>query len=131
MPVSQALEREAISQRTKAALGAAKQRGTQLGNPRWEDSIEGARTARNPVSLSPALLTIMQNHHAEGWTFRRIAAEMNALGLKTPRGANWYASTVRASLRPVDGQRTYELGNSPVGSSSSSAFQRRVRQDEH
>jgi DNA invertase Pin-like site-specific DNA recombinase len=118
-------EREAISQRTKAALGAAKQRGTQLGNPRWEDSIEGARTARNPVSLSHALLMIMQNHHAEGWTFRRIAAEMNALGLKTPRGANWYASTVRASLRPVGrGNGAYEPGSSPVGSSSSSAFQR-------
>jgi DNA invertase Pin-like site-specific DNA recombinase len=78
-------EREAISQRPKAALG----------------SIEGARTARNPVPVSPALLSIMQNRRIEGWTLRRIAAEMNALGLKTPRGADWYASTVRASLRPL------------------------------
>jgi DNA invertase Pin-like site-specific DNA recombinase len=92
-------EREAISQRTKAALGAAKQRGTQLGNPNWQDSIKEARSARNPVPLSPALLTIMQNRRTEGWTLRRIASEMNALGLKTPRGDDWYASTVRASLR--------------------------------
>jgi DNA invertase Pin-like site-specific DNA recombinase len=91
-------EREAISQRTKAALGAAKTRGTRLGNPRWENSIEEARTARNPIPLSPALLTIMQNRRTEGWSLRRIATEMNALGLKTPRGAGWHASTVRACL---------------------------------
>jgi DNA invertase Pin-like site-specific DNA recombinase len=94
-------EREAISQRTKAALGAAKQRGTQLGNPRWQDSIQEARSARNPVPLSPALLTIMQNRRAEGWALRRIASEMNELGLKTPRGDDWYASTVRACLHLV------------------------------
>jgi len=92
-------EREAISQRTKAALGAARTRGTRLGNPRWQDSIEEARLTKNPVPLSPSLLTIMQNHRAEGWTLRRIAAEMNALGLKTPRGAGWHASTVRACLQ--------------------------------
>jgi len=44
----------------KAAPGAAKQRGTQMGNPRWEDSIEAARNARNTVSLSAALLMIVQ-----------------------------------------------------------------------
>ena len=92
-------EREAISQRTKAALGAAKQRGTKLGNPHWRNSIEKARTARNPVPLSPALLAIMQNCRADGWALRKIAAEMNALGLKTPRGTGWYASTVRACLQ--------------------------------
>ncbi len=92
-------EREAISQRTKAALGAAKNRGTRLGNPRWQDSIENARDARKHVLVSPALLAIMQNHRAEGWPLRRIAAEMNALGLKTPRGAGWHASTVRACLQ--------------------------------
>lgn len=91
-------ERGAISQRTRAALGAAKQRGTRLGNPRWRESIGTARIARNPVPVSSALLTIMQNRRAEGWTLRRIAAEMNDLGLKTPRGAGWYASTVRACL---------------------------------
>ena len=71
-------EREA----TKAALGAAEQRGTQLGNPHWKGLIDGARTARNPMPLPPALLTILQIHHPEGLALRRIASEMNTLGLK-------------------------------------------------
>jgi hypothetical protein len=35
-----------ISQRTKGALDAARSRGTQLGNPRWAESIEAARKAK-------------------------------------------------------------------------------------
>ena len=99
-------EREAISQRTRAALGAAKQRGTRLGNPRWQNSIEEARIARNPVPPSPPLLTIMQNRRAEGWTLRQIAGELNALGLKTSRGAGWYASTIRACLQDTGSTTT-------------------------
>ena len=95
-------EREAISQRTKAALGAAKNRGARLGNPRWQDSIKSARNARKCVPVSPALLAIMHKHRAEGWSLRRIAAEMNTLGLKTPRESEWYASTVRACLLQSD-----------------------------
>ena len=37
------------------------------------------------MPISPALLSIMQRHRAEGWALRRIAAQMNALGLKTSR----------------------------------------------
>ena len=44
-------DREAISQRIKAAPGAAKRRVTRWGNPRWEHSIESARSARNPVPV--------------------------------------------------------------------------------
>jgi DNA invertase Pin-like site-specific DNA recombinase len=39
-------EREAISQRTKEALAAAKVRSVRLGNPRWTETIEATNTAR-------------------------------------------------------------------------------------
>jgi DNA invertase Pin-like site-specific DNA recombinase len=38
-------EAHAISERTNAALGELKARGTKLGNPRWQQSLEKARLA--------------------------------------------------------------------------------------
>ncbi len=91
-------EREAISQRTKAALQAAKVRGTRLGNPRWQESIGRARAARNPSSVAPQVVAEMRQHRADGWTLRRISGHWNALGVRTPRGAHWHPETVRAIL---------------------------------
>jgi DNA invertase Pin-like site-specific DNA recombinase len=88
-------EREMISARTKAALTAAKARGTQLGNPRWQESIERARVAKDPLPVSPQLVEMVAQYRAAGETLRVIAARLNSLGLKTPKGNQWYASTVR------------------------------------
>ena len=91
-------EREAISQRTKGALQAARKRGTQLGNPRWQESITGARHSKDPIQPAPQLIEMMRRHRAEGLTLRAIAAQLNGLGLRTPRGSQWYAGTVRKIL---------------------------------
>jgi DNA invertase Pin-like site-specific DNA recombinase len=94
-------ERFLTSERTKAALSAAKARGTRLGNPRWQDSIERARVAKDPVSPAPQLIEMVQRYRQEGATLRAIASRLNALGLRTPKGNHWYASTVRALSTPV------------------------------
>ena len=91
-------EREMISARTKAALTAAKARGTKLGNPRWEDSLARARAVKDPNPPAPAVIEMMRQQRSEGLTLRRIAAHLNALGLRTPKGNIWYASTVRDVL---------------------------------
>ena len=91
-------EREAISQRTKGALQAARKRGTQLGNPRWQDSITRARRSKDPIPPAPQLIEMMCRHRAEGQTLRAIAAQLNGLGLRTPRGSQWYAGTVRKAI---------------------------------
>lgn len=88
-------EREAISQRTKAALEAAKARGTRLGNPRWQESIERARAARNPVKPSPQVVEIMTKQRSNGASYRKIAAELNGLGIKALRGGIWHDTTIR------------------------------------
>jgi DNA invertase Pin-like site-specific DNA recombinase len=91
-------EREAISQRTKAALQVAKARGTQLGNPRWQDSIERARAARNPVSVPPAIIAAIVERRAQGLPLRQIAAQLNDMGVRTPRGNRWHPETINNVL---------------------------------
>jgi DNA invertase Pin-like site-specific DNA recombinase len=91
-------EAQAISDRTKAALSAAKAKGTQLGNPRWTDSIAAAREAKKLAPIPPAVLDMMRELQASGLTLRAIADRLNALGLRTPQGSNWYASTVRGAV---------------------------------
>jgi DNA invertase Pin-like site-specific DNA recombinase len=91
-------EREAISSRTKAALQVAKARGTRLGNPRWQESIGRARAARNGTPVPLAVISQISRCRNDGWPLRRIAAELNAMGVRTPRGAEWHATTVRTIL---------------------------------
>jgi DNA invertase Pin-like site-specific DNA recombinase len=91
-------EREAISQRTKAALQVAKARGTQLGNPHWQDSIERARAARNPVPVSPAIMATIAERRAQGLPLRKIADHLNGMGVRTPRGNRWHPETVSKVL---------------------------------
>lgn len=91
-------EREMISERTKAALAAAKARGTKLGNPRWQESIHKATAARKKPLPSAELAAIVAGYRAEGFTLRAIAKRMNELGLKTASGAQWHASSVHKAL---------------------------------
>lgn len=96
-------EREAISQRTKAALEAAKARGTRLGNPRWQDSLRRARAARNPIPVSPQIVAEIHGNRAKGWPLRRIAGHLNGIGVRTPRGSAWHPETIRNILnRPAE-----------------------------
>lgn len=94
-------EREMISARTKAALEQAKARGVKLGNPRWQESIAKASAARGILPVPEPLLNVMSDLRSQGKTLRQIMAQLNGLGLRTPTGAKWYASTVRQALLQV------------------------------
>jgi DNA invertase Pin-like site-specific DNA recombinase len=91
-------EREMISARTCAALEQVKARGVKLGNPRWQDSIQRALAARWPKRQASQVDAIIRDRHGRGETLRQIAGTLNDLGLKTPTGAQWHASSVRAAL---------------------------------
>ncbi len=91
-------QREATSRRTKDALAGAKTRGAKLGNPRWRESIADARAARVKVKAEPGTAHLIRELRAERKSLRAIAEQLNATGLRTPSGAKWYASTIRAAL---------------------------------
>ena len=91
-------EARRISDRTKAALAQAKVRGVQLGNPRWAESIDGARAARMgkadrfAAGMAP---TIEEIKAAGVTTLAGIARCLEARGIRTSRGGQeWTAKQV-------------------------------------
>ncbi len=92
-------EREQISQRTKAALAAAKARGVKLGNPRPLEALHLARAVHIARRPAPEVLNIMQSLQGQGMSYRAIARELNRLNIKTGRGSQWYDVTVKAAIQ--------------------------------
>ncbi|HAN91117.1 MAG TPA: resolvase [Nitrospira sp.] len=96
-------EGRAISERTKAALAAAKARGVKLGWSIPERSTEQRQAARKGAAANKAcalahaenVLPVVEQISAGGASLRHIAAELNARGIKTARDGKWYATTVR------------------------------------
>ena len=93
-------EREAISQRTKAALAAAKVRGVRLGNPKGT-KVQGAEKGRKRGAaanaanaqvfaerLRPALTELA------GMSANAAAAELDRRGYATARNGKWTAGLV-------------------------------------
>jgi DNA invertase Pin-like site-specific DNA recombinase len=97
-------EREMISQRTKAALGAAKARGVKLGTPaNLSDQLGGrakgnaamaAKAAKRAADLLPLILPMK----AGGASLRQIADGLNRCGVPAPRGGDWSAVAVKRIL---------------------------------
>ncbi len=97
-------EARAISDRTKAALAALKARGVKLGNPRWQEGLAKARQARIDQILKPPapVVEMIHRHRLEGGTLRVIADRLNAVGIRTPRGGRWHATSVRTAMRSAE-----------------------------
>ena len=99
-------EAQAISDRTRAALAAAKARGVVLG---WampgrkaeqrQAACKGAEVnARKADQHSANVLPVIRQIAARGASLRQIAVELNMRDIKTARGGKWYAATVRNAL---------------------------------
>jgi DNA invertase Pin-like site-specific DNA recombinase len=104
-------EGRAISERTKAALAAAKARGIKLGWSIPERASEQRQAAKKGAAVNKALalahaenvLPMIQQTRAEGASLRQIAMKLNARGVKTARGGKWHATTVRNIIMAENG----------------------------
>ena len=98
------LEAGSISERTKAALAAAKARGVKLGNPNGARALRGKQVGNSEAVAAiklkaqehaTNLRSIMADVRAQGTTsVRKIAEELNNRGILAPRGGEWQATTV-------------------------------------
>jgi DNA invertase Pin-like site-specific DNA recombinase len=90
-----------VSQRTKAALAAAKVRGTKLGGfrgyrPTDEDRARAVAARRGHADeRAGRVAPVIAEIRAAGATsLRAIAAELDARGIPAPRGGRWSATAV-------------------------------------
>ena len=94
-------EREMISERTKAALQAAKARGKRLGNPKLAD-VRAKGSQSNKVAadrFAANVVPIIRQVQKQGIeSFAGIAAALNERGVKTARGGRWAHVQVSAIL---------------------------------
>jgi DNA invertase Pin-like site-specific DNA recombinase len=100
-------ERNMISERTKAALAAAKARGIKLGGDRGNlqaVSHEGRRIAAerrkaDAEARSRDLAPQIRHLQAQGLSLRGIASQFEERGYKSPRGGKWTATQVTRVLK--------------------------------
>jgi DNA invertase Pin-like site-specific DNA recombinase len=94
-------ERALISERTKRALAAAKARGIALGGPKLAEAREVAHAVIKTHADQHAanvLPIIREAQRAGATTLRDIAEVLNARGIATARGGQWYATSVKNLL---------------------------------
>lgn len=98
-------ERQLISERTKAALGAAKERGVILGNPKLSDvrnTDTKAASERNQRRADDFAREVMPEIdrlvHGGAKSLRSIAEGLNVAGITTRRQTKWTAAAVQRVL---------------------------------
>ena len=102
-------ERRMISERTKAALQAAKARGVQLGNPTRlppkatpETRAKGSATnAEQAQAFAERLRPVLTE--LDGLSLRTVARELERRGIATVRGGKWTAGLVSTARKRLAG----------------------------
>lgn len=101
-------ERQFISERTRAALKAAKDRGQKLGKPEnltREAALKGSKqslTARQKKAdnFAAQIVPVIQEYREQGLSLRKMAAKLNERNILTARGkaGTWTATGVKNAL---------------------------------
>lgn len=89
------MERELISERTKAALRFKKAQGERLGSPPYGYEWNKEQQVLEPVSGEIRTIRSIFKKRKEGMPFGKIASWLNEKGVATKRNGKWHAGTVR------------------------------------
>jgi DNA invertase Pin-like site-specific DNA recombinase len=95
-------ERKAISERTKAALAALKQRGVALGNPTNRAEAQAKSVERikaNADAFAFKINRLVQPLLKSGLSKQEIAKRLNDLRIPTARNGRWHHSTVSRVIK--------------------------------
>ena len=82
---------------TREGLRRAKARGVKMGNPRWRESIEAARSTayKHADDFALQMSPIIDELRAAGvHSFAATARALNARGIQTRLGKKWFPSTI-------------------------------------
>ena len=100
-------ERALISERTKAALQAAKERGVTLGNPSIAAAREkaGAAHSRYATAFAETIRPTLQPLLDAGLSYRAIAKRLNEMNISTARDGVWTAVQVSNLVKRFESMR--------------------------
>jgi DNA invertase Pin-like site-specific DNA recombinase len=94
-------ERDFISQRTRAALSAAKVRGQKLGAPIHHlENLAKARSLKATADASKVASVILPLRR-QGASLREICDALNRTGIKTQRGGKFHPSLVSRMITRI------------------------------
>lgn len=91
-------EREAISERTKEALGHKIKNGERCGRVRYGYSLAADGVNLDVSDYEQQTLSMMRSMREQGYTYRYIAEKLELAGRSTRNGTPWGHSTIRSIL---------------------------------
>lgn len=92
-------EAEVISQRTKAALAAAKDRGTELGK---HGKVLAARNQAEAMDRLEPIAADLLALKAEGLSVRKMVEALNSRSIPSPAGGKWHPASLHKALARLD-----------------------------
>lgn len=92
-------EAEVISQRTKAALAAAKDRGTELGK---HGKVLAARNQAEAMDRLEPIATELLALKAEGLSVRKMVEALNSRSIPSPAGGKWHPASLHKALARLE-----------------------------
>lgn len=108
------MERKIISKRTAAALVAKRARGERAGTIPYGFKLKADGKTLAPARTERAVLRLMLDCRAAGYSLRDTAAELNRKGFTTRAGRPWRFEYVRSALRTIERHPDIDVSGASV-----------------